>query len=210
MNEFNNIGIVYLLTNPTMPGLVKIGVTMNEDVKVRMMQLYSTGIPVPFECAYAAKVKDPVKVESAFHTAFAPSRVNPKREFFEIEPAQAISLLKLLEISDATQEVAQETETIDQADLNAGVEFAKKRPRLNFETMGIPIGSQLLFINNDEIATVNTDRTVIFRGVEKSLTGATRMALGEGYTYNVAPGPYWTFNGKRLRDIYNETYVIEG
>lgn len=23
----------------------------------------------------------------------------------------------------------------------------------------------------------------------------------------VAPGPYWTFNGKVLRDIYNETYT---
>ncbi len=210
MNESNNVGIVYLLTNPTMLGLVKIGITTNEDVKVRMMQLYSTGVPVPFECAYAAKVKDPIKVEAAFHTAFAPDRVNPKREFFEIEPAQAISLLKLLEISDATQEVAQEKETVDQADINAGAEFAKKRPRLNFETMGIPIGSELVFINNEEVATVISDRSVMFRGVEKSLTGATRMALGDGYAYNVAPGPYWTFNGKRLRDIYNETYVLEG
>lgn len=32
------------------------------------------------------------------------------------------------------------------------------------------------------------------------------MALGDGYAYNVAPGPYWSFNGRKLKDIYNETY----
>lgn len=35
--------IVYVLTNPAMPGLVKIGYTTQEDVKMRIAQLYSTG-----------------------------------------------------------------------------------------------------------------------------------------------------------------------
>jgi hypothetical protein len=26
--------------------------------------------------------------------------------------------------------------------------------------------------------------------------------------YSVQPGPYWTFNGRSLRDIYNETYPL--
>jgi hypothetical protein len=25
-------------------------------------------------------------------------------------------------------------------------------------------------------------------------------------TYNATPGPYWSFNGRKLRDIYNATY----
>ena len=40
-------GIVYLLTNPVMPGLVKIGMTTREDMDSRMRELYSTGVPVP-------------------------------------------------------------------------------------------------------------------------------------------------------------------
>ena len=43
-------GIVYLLTNPYMPGLVKIGMTKQEDLEKRMKELYTTGVPVAFEC----------------------------------------------------------------------------------------------------------------------------------------------------------------
>ncbi|GAB4223286.1 MAG: hypothetical protein Kow0076_5540 [Francisella sp.] len=35
--------IVYVLTNPSMPGLVKIGKTTQSDVECRMKQLYSSG-----------------------------------------------------------------------------------------------------------------------------------------------------------------------
>jgi hypothetical protein len=43
--------IVYVLTNPAMPGLVKIGKTTQVEVEERMKQLYGTGVPVPFDCA---------------------------------------------------------------------------------------------------------------------------------------------------------------
>ncbi|WP_408876507.1 GIY-YIG nuclease family protein [Gluconobacter sphaericus] len=41
-------GHVYLLTNPVMPGLIKIGFTTSPDVEIRMKQIYSTGVPLPF------------------------------------------------------------------------------------------------------------------------------------------------------------------
>jgi len=75
-------GIIYLLSNPAMPGILKIGKTTKEDVKLRMKELYSSGVPLPFECVYAAKVKNIDEVERALHTAFSPDRLNPKREFF--------------------------------------------------------------------------------------------------------------------------------
>jgi len=39
-------GIVYLLTNPVMPGLTKIGKTSPDSLSVRMQSLYNTSIPV--------------------------------------------------------------------------------------------------------------------------------------------------------------------
>ena len=45
--------IVYVLTNPVMPGFVKIGMTDGSDVQARMNSLYTTGVPFPFECAIA-------------------------------------------------------------------------------------------------------------------------------------------------------------
>lgn len=199
-------GIIYILSNPSMPGIIKIGKTTKEDVKLRMKELYSSGVPLPFECEYAARVKSIDDVEKALHTAFSPNRLNPRREFFEIESGQAIAIIKLLEIQDVSPLVEQEANVIEAMELEAGKAYAQKRPRMNFTEMGIPKGSELVFNNNAEIAIVISDRTVKFRNVETSLTNATRMALGEGYSYNVAPGPYWTYNGRKLRDIYNGIY----
>lgn len=203
----NNIGYIYIIENPAMPGLVKIGITYSEDVKTRITQLYNTSVPFPFELVYAAKVVNPDKVETAIHTAFAPNRVNAKREFFEIDSIQAISIIKLLEIKETTEEVnlEQETSNIEKTDIDAGKEYSKKRPRLDFLEMNIPIGSELICKKNGEIAIVKTNRNVIFRNEETSLTSATKIILD--IDYKVAPGSYWTFDGKSLHDIYNETYL---
>ena len=88
--------IVYVLTNPAMPGLVKIGMTDNYDVQRRMRDLYSTGVPLPFECVIAREIEDreAVEIEKALHTAFGPNRINGSREFFQIEPEQVQVLLR--------------------------------------------------------------------------------------------------------------------
>lgn len=198
-------GIIYILTNPAMPDIVKIGKTNRIDIKVRIAELYSTGVPLPFDCVYASRVNDIDKVERALHTAFSPNRLNPKREFFEIEPLQAIAIIKLLEIENVTPSVEKETNSIDNVEIEAGHIYAQKRPNFNFIEMNIPIGSELLS-NTGEIAKVISEKTVIFREEETSLTNATRMVLGKDSDYRIAPGPYWTFEGRKLRDIYNETY----
>lgn len=68
----NNKGIVYVLTNSAMPGLVKIGMTTRESINTQMKELYSTGISVPFDCVYACEVRvsDCAKIEKALHKAF--------------------------------------------------------------------------------------------------------------------------------------------
>jgi hypothetical protein len=204
----NNQGIVYVLTNPAMPGIIKIGRTNQEDVKYRMSQLYSTGVPLPFECVYAAKVSNYEKVEKALHIAFGPDRLNPNREFFEIEASQAIAIIKLMELQNVSLQVASEKEVVDEIDRDAGIAYGnKRRPRFNFSEMNIPVGSELVNVTNGEIVKVIDDRNVDFRGEERSLTYATRVILDN--SYHVAPGPYWTFNGIPLRKIYNQTYPAE-
>lgn len=205
--EINN-GIVYILTNPAIPNMIKIGMTTHEDVKMRMGQLYTTGVPLPFECVYAARVYNFEKVEKALHIAFGPDRVNPKREFFEIEASQAIAIIKLMELEDVTPKVANEKEEVDEIDRDAGVAYArKKRPRFSFSEMGIDIGSELVCVANGENVVVTSDRLVNFRGEDTSLTNATRIILGN--SYHVAPAPYWTYNGRKLKEIYDETYIQE-
>lgn len=49
-------GIVYILTNAAMPGYIKIGLTQQNDVALRVKQLDNTSLPLPFECYYSARV----------------------------------------------------------------------------------------------------------------------------------------------------------
>jgi hypothetical protein len=64
-------GIVYVLINPAMPGLVKIGQTTNE-IHNCLNELNTTGVPFPFECLYACEVEDRKLVENSLHKAFYP------------------------------------------------------------------------------------------------------------------------------------------
>ena len=139
-------GIVYLLTNPVMPGLVKIGMTAQKDIEKRMRELYTTGVPVPFECQFACKVKkgDCVKIEKALHAAFAPQRVNANREFFRIQVEQAKSILELFHHTDVTEEVSHEIENDLTDDDKAATKKARlHRPPLNFFEMGMKKGDVL-------------------------------------------------------------------
>lgn len=199
------MGLVYVLTNPVMPGLVKIGCTDSDDASVRIAQLYTTGVPVPFNIEFAARVDDVVGVESALHRAFAPNRINPKREFFRLDPDQPIAILKLLHVQDATTEISTKADAVtDEQSKFAAEQQRTRRPNLNFDEMGIPVGSRLQSTRDDSFVTVTGPRKVLFGDEEMSLTAATRQMLGNDY--QVAPGPYWSFNGRTIRDIYEDTY----
>jgi len=197
-------GIVYILTNPAMKGLVKIGMTTREEVSVRMGELYSTGVPVPFECSFAGRVTDVKATERAFHIAFGPYRINPNREFFEIEDTQAIEILRLLCVEDVTPSLNSELDKVDEVSRDSGKRMKQKRPNLNFEEMEIPLGSILHSNYNHETCEVTEPRKVMFRGEEMSLTRATRINLE--LDYSVAPAQHWLFEAKSLREIYNDTY----
>lgn len=198
------LNIVYVLTNAAMPGLVKIGYTTQEDANSRIVQLYTTGVPVPFELQYACKVPNAEEVENALHIAFSPNRINPKREFFKIEPEQAIAILKLLHTEDATKEIELQQTSIDQESVIAAAQLKSKRPNMNFVEMGIPLGAQLVSVHNHSIATVTSAKRVIFNGEETSLTGATRQILN--IEHSIQPSPHWLFEGKSLKELYEETY----
>ena len=207
--------IVYALTNPAMPGLVKIGKTSRDDPQARMKELYnSSGVPLPFECVIAVEVEaDPDGgLEKAIHAAFAPYRLNPSREFFQIEPLQVEALLKAWPGKDVTPQVNKEAEK----ELDVGDREAVKRYRtyrttyMRFGEMGIPIGSLLVSVDTGEEAAVTEDRKVSFREEVVSLTEATRVAL------NLEPGrtpqkstPHWTFDGRNLGEIFDETYLVK-
>ena len=123
-------GIVYILTNPVMPGAVKIGRTGAVTIIARMKKLSSaTGVPVPFDCTYAAKVANDHEVEKVLHALFADSRIAPNREFFWVDTKKAIGALKEYEIEDATPEARQYADLL----LSEAQKAARRAARQKYE-----------------------------------------------------------------------------
>ena len=173
-----------------------------------MKQLYSTGVPVPYDCAFACQVKDASEVERTLLYAFGKDRINPNREFFRIEADRVIAVLKLLQVVDITDAVEKTIEADTDAADKQSAEVMKeaRRPRMNFHELGIPSGTVLVFKDGSRQATVASDKKVMFEGQECSLSAATRVVLGLPKDYAIQPSPHWTFNGKSLHEIYDDTH----
>ena len=90
-------GYIYVLTNPAMPGVVKIGRT-DRDPRDRARELRTTGVPSPFEVAHSCLVDDSVSFEAQIHHLLAASGARPlrDREFFAISVDQAVELIQTL------------------------------------------------------------------------------------------------------------------
>lgn len=192
-------GIVYLLTNPVMPGLTKIGKTNINGLESRLQTLYNTSVPIPFHCFYACEVEDPDLVEKKLHDAFGDHRVNKKREFFEIDAERVKSVLELLAINDVTPT----EEKFEDSDDKVAYEKASEiRSRINFKMLDIPIGSTLTFSKDENIvATVVTNRTIEYSGVETSISSSAADILTSQFGYKsraVSGSDYWTFEGEKL------------
>jgi hypothetical protein len=202
----NNSQIVYVLTNPAMIGLVKIGKTNQSDVDERMKQLYGSGVPFPFDCVFACQVKDATEVEKALHFSFGNVRVNPNREFFRIEADRVIAILKLLEVKDITIEFEKQLEAnLDDIDKQSSQNIKNsKRPRMDFHELGIPDGS--ILISKDGLVQIKVigAKKVNLDGKECSLTEATRKLLKLTDDYKIQGSPYWTFNGEIVKEIYEK------
>ena len=170
MAKDNHIGIVYVLSNRAMPGLVKIGMTTRPELDARLKELYTTGVPVPFDVEYACEVKacNCAKLEKALHTAFEPNRLNVNREFFQIKKEQAIAILEIFNEKEITTEVSDEMNNdLNADDIASKSKATKHRPPLNFSQMGIPVGSILTYNADPSVsATVIGDKKVEYLGEE--------------------------------------------
>jgi hypothetical protein len=89
-----NAGFIYILRNPTMEkNIFKIGLTRN-DVDIRVEQLSKTSVPDRFYKSQEWNVKDCVKAEKEIHALLNDYRVDPRREFFNIDYDKAIKVIK--------------------------------------------------------------------------------------------------------------------
>ena len=195
-DDSSNEGIVYILSNESMPGYIKIGVTNGDspdDVERRMQGLNGTNLPLPFDCDYAAVVSNYMCMEKALHTAFEDFRVNPRREFFKnIKVSRVKAIIDLLMIKVVTPGLI-DTEGEE------GSPTGQRRKSFTFKMVGIPVGATLQLVGDPDkkckVAGPNTQ--VEYDGEIHSISGLAKAL--KGVDWSVPGTRFWRYEGETLQ-----------
>ncbi|MCH9853444.1 MAG: GIY-YIG nuclease family protein [Alphaproteobacteria bacterium] len=200
--------IVYILTNESMSeNTLKIGITHN--LKERMGKLFSTSVPLPFECYYALEFESEEtarNIEKQLHKAFTDKRINKNREFFDCPPEQAKAALSIASGRDVTP-----TEPVveKQEDTQALDSIKRKKANIDyFGALGINAGQILTFSGYETLTCeVQENGKVIFEDELTSLSGsALRILQNKGYALTRAQGAnYWCYKGETLLNLYQQS-----
>ena len=92
----DTVGYIYVMINPSLEGMVKIGKT-TRDPKERVKELSSaTGVPTPFILVFHKQFKDCHYTEKAIHQYLESNgyRISDNREFFKIPVTDAINIVQ--------------------------------------------------------------------------------------------------------------------
>src|SRR5579859_3608308 len=90
------VGFVYVLTNPSIPGQVKIGTTQKRPERRSAELSSATGVPEQFHVAYYRTFENATLAERLVHSILEEKglRVGKNREFFSISAEDAQSLIE--------------------------------------------------------------------------------------------------------------------
>jgi hypothetical protein len=197
-------GTLYVLTNPFMPGLVKIGCTTG-PVEDRIKALSSaTGVPVAFQCHFAAHVDSMSAKEKTLHQLFSDKRVNPNREFFQVAPEKIVLAIRMGSFTEVTPGKVDIPQEEEQALAKAEEAETKRRAKINLSAIGIMPGAVLTFSRDEDIhATVVDGNKVNYDGQVMSLSASALIAFQKlGFKSSTVSGSdYWMFDGKTLDEI---------
>lgn len=89
-----SVGYIYVMSNPKMPGLLKIGFTCGTVERRRRELSGATGVPDEFMIDYSHLTEDAEEIESKVHAELAGYRVADRREFFDIELSAVIAAIE--------------------------------------------------------------------------------------------------------------------
>ena len=85
-------GFVYILTNPSMAGIVKVGMTMKVPTeRIKDPDFNATGISTPFEVVYCSFFDDMTQAEQLAHKALA--QYHHAKEIIKADVVTAINAI---------------------------------------------------------------------------------------------------------------------
>lgn len=190
-------GYIYIMNNPALKDMVKIGYAT--DVETRRKQLSTTALPYEYEVYATYETSgnlEDKKLHKMIDNLNPDLRVSSNREFFIMTPDEAYELLEAIATISGTKD------KLKKVKLTPAKKQMVRRPPVNFVKCGIPIGSELVFIEDPSIVVkVVSERKVEYNGEMTSLSAISDRI--KGYA---TPGPqFFTYNGEKVSDIAART-----
>lgn len=85
---------VYILTNPVIPDMVKIGYTKLDPFNRAIQVSRGTGVPIGYDVEWAYRCYKGERIEREVHKYFKEFRVSANREFFRVSVEDAKLIIK--------------------------------------------------------------------------------------------------------------------
>ena len=89
-------GYLYVASTPSLPNMIKCGVTQRLNPLVRVYELSTASLPYPYVCHGFVFDDDVFSLENAVHKYFHDKRVNKenlRKEFFYVTPQETVDVL---------------------------------------------------------------------------------------------------------------------
>lgn len=216
MKNKTSKGVIYILTNPSFPNFIKIGYA--SDIEKRLSQLNrSETIPFAFR-VYAIYEVDSTLTDKQLHKLI--DTLNPDlrtietfdgkervKEFYAMSAEDAFLLLECIAKISGTQDrlkrMKPEGHEVEDEKIVEEINNEVRRGPFRFSQCNIPIGSELSFIENENIkAVVVDDRHISYNGQTTSLSALAREL--KNFDHPVQGTLWFSYNGKRLNDLRSE------
>ena len=206
-------GVIYILTNPSFPEYVKIGYAHNIEKRLKQLNRSET-IPFAFR-VYAVYAVNSELTDKELHKLI--DSLNPDlrtidnfdgrervKEFYAMSKEEAYSLLESIAKISGTQDrlkrLTPEGHEVLDEELATEIKETVRRGPFRFSACNIPVGSEILFIEDPSIrATVVDDRHIEFKGETTSLSALAQKL--KGFDHPVQGTLWFTYKGERLADI---------
>lgn len=221
MSNSQKHGVIYILTNPSFKEYVKIGYA--NDIEKRLKQLNrSETIPFAFRVYATYKVTSRL-TDIELHRLI--DKLNPDlraietfdgkervKEFYAMSAEDAYGLLECIAKISGTEDRLQRMkpeghEVLDEQIAEEVREVAKRGP-FRFSAYGIPVGSELVFIDDDTIrVTVVDDRRIKYHGEITSVSAVAQRL--KGFDHPVQGTLWFTYKGEKLTDIRDRMEAAE-
>lgn len=191
-------GYIYIMTNPALENMVKIGYAKN--VEQRRQQLSTTALPYDYEIYATYETSgnlEDKKLHKLIDNLNPDLRVSKSREFFIMSAEDAYELLEAIAtISDSLDKLKK----IKVEDVKTKKNL--KRPPINFKLCNIPVGAELVNIEDENIKVIVVDEhKVLYNNELTSLSAIMKNIKG----YSVAGPQFFSYNGRLITDIAEET-----